>query len=244
MPNANRIRPSPERDARGHQGVGAATLGRWLAWREEDRQVWLDALLERLPSWLVLVDPVGSLPIFEDARHGQRFALLLEADVLVGLSPERVESVNAALARDWLQLFSPEVHLPAREVRVAAHLSGLTPMSFEGHEWIHRDSRPRLTGLLAERGWRLPSEAEWEVAWRVARPLAPFQFGEVELCADDWHVGYDGAPLDGRPWGSGAEVVRQWDRGGQSVDAVLPARRPIRSTSITQVRPAITLDSP
>lgn len=221
--------------------MGPATLGAWTSWRLEARQVWLDGLLERLPAWLALIEARAGLPVFEDARFGQRFALVLEETVVIGLTQERQEEVDAALSRDWLQLFSPEVHLPARRARVATHLAGLEPMLFEGHEWVHRDNRARLSDELCTRGWRLPSEAEWELQWRVARRLVPIEFGQVELCADDWHVGYEGAPLDGQPWGLGADLVRQWDSSGASVESVLPARRPVRSASITQVRPVIDL---
>lgn len=218
-----------------------ATLEVWTGWGLDERQVWLDALLERLPAWLSRLEGREQLPLFEDTRFGQRFALVLEAPVVIGLTRERQQEVDAALARDWLQLFSPEVHVPARRAQVGAHLAGLRPMQFEGHEWVHRDNRPRLAAELRARGWRLPSEAEWELQWRVARRLVPLEFGQVELCADAWHVGYEGAPTDGRPWGAGAEVVREWDQVGASVEAVMPSRRPVRSASITQVRPVIDL---
>lgn len=218
-----------------------ATLEVWTGWGLDERQVWLDALLERLPAWLSRLEGREHLPRFEDTRFGQRFVLVLEAPVVIGLTRERQEEVDAALARDWLQLFSPEVHVPARRAQVSTHLAGLRPMQFEGHEWVHRDNRARLAAELRTRGWRLPSEAEWELQWRVARRLAPLEFGQVELCADEWHVGYEGAPTDGRPWGTGAEVVREWDQFGASVEAVMPSRRPVRSASITQVRPVIDL---
>ena len=205
--------------------MGPATLSVWTGWRTEEQQVWLDALLERLPAWLALIEPGPSLPLFEDTRHHHRFALVLEAPVIIGLTAERMEQVTVAMARDWLQLFSPEVYLPSREARVGVHLAALRPMVFEGHEWVHRDNRDRLERELGARGWRLPSEAEWELQWQLARGRAPIEFGQVELCADDWHVGFEGAPLDGQPWGRGAEVM--------------PSRRPVRSTSIAQVRPVI-----
>ena len=215
------------------------TLSEWTAWGPEVRQVWLDGLLERLPPWLVLLEASPELPVFEDSRHGLRFALAPEATVIIGLTQDRLEDVNAALARHWLQLFSPEVHLPARRARVGSHLTATEPMVFEGHEWVHRDNRDRLRKELAARSWRLPSEAEWELEWRLLRTLTPIRFGQVELCADDWHIGYAGAPIDGTPWGQGADLVRQWEPSGGTVDAVMPGRRPIRSASITQVRPVI-----
>jgi hypothetical protein len=203
------------------------------------RQVWLDGLLERLPPHLQLIEAQTLAPGFLDVRHGTRFALALRARVTVGLTRQRLDEVSEVLDHDWLASFSPEVHFPPRELEVPAHLVATAPVALDGHEWIHRDERPRVLAELERRGWRLPTEVEWELHWRVLRGPVGLTFGEGELCADDWHLSFEGAPRDASAWGSGAEVVRRGDPDRRSVEGLMPGRRPIRSTSLFKLRPVI-----
>jgi formylglycine-generating enzyme required for sulfatase activity len=228
----------------------------WVAMPDGARRVWLDGLLEQLPTWLAFVGleaPPGVdaapgapaarlLAAFEDTRHGARFVLLPRARVTVGVTRERLLEVMATLDRAPLQVFSPEVAAPARELEVPAHLVAITPMAFEKQEWVHRLAVPRLLRELAVRGWRLPSEVEWEAHFRALVPTAPLpSMTEGELCQDDWHVGYDATLLDAEPRGRSAEVVRIAGVGPDDVRSIVPARTPLRSIGGAFVRPVIGL---
>jgi hypothetical protein len=229
----------------------------WASMTDGARRVWLDALLERLPSWLAFVGlaapvqddaspdsapAVPPLASFEDTRHGDRFVLLPSVRVTIGVTRERLLEVMAALDRAPLQVFSPEVSLPARELEVPAHLVATAPMSFEKQEWVHRLAVPRLARELVIRGWRLPSEVEWEAHFRALAPrVALPSMVEGELCLDDWHVGYDPDLRDAEPRGRSAEVVRIAGVGPDDVRSIVPARTPLRSVGGAYVRPVIAL---
>jgi hypothetical protein len=62
---------------------------------------------------------------------------------------------------------------------------------------------------------------------------------EGELCLDDWHIGYDGAPADASPRGQSAEVVRQAAADPGDLRSILPARLPVRSAGGACARPVI-----
>ncbi len=209
----------------------------WTRADAAERQVWLDGLLERLPLERMRDD--GGAPRF---RHpsGVGLVLIFEAVVRVGLDAERFMRAEALGAR-VPTVFSPEVHVPLREVRVPAHLCATEPVAFEGRGWLLRDAVPRLRSWLDARGWRLPSECEWEAQWALG-PDAGLTFGAMgELCLDDWHASYQGAPSDASPWGTGAELVKTGSRDAAQLESAIASRRPVRTVGLVQARPVIDL---
>jgi formylglycine-generating enzyme required for sulfatase activity len=121
-----------------------------------------------------------------------------------------------------------------------------------------------VRGLTA-RGWRAPSEAEWEFVARaaadslddVAPPTTPAdrllsELGNTpELCRDSWHPTWEGAPHDASPWGDGHEVTRGgghgtrytgWTASPAWTECVWPSRSQIASSPRpVRVRPVVGL---
>jgi hypothetical protein len=215
------------------------TRTEWDSAPAAERQVWLDGVLERWP--LERLPDGGSAPRFVHSS-GVGFVLVFAAQARVGLDAARYEAVETVAAR-VPTLFSPEVHVPLREVAVPAHLCATAPVTFEGSAWVLRDAVPRLRAWLDGWGWRLPSECEWEAQWALG-PDAGLTFGTPgEVCLDDWHRSYEGAPTDASPWGTGAELVKAGSRSPDDVESAIPSRRPIRSVGLVQARPVIPLSS-
>lgn len=217
------------------------SLEEWLALTAGARNVWLDGLQDQLPSWLTLVEANGALPTFEDTRHAQRFALIPDARVLIGVTRHRFDAILEALDRSPMQVFNADVASPARELSVPAHFASVHPMRFEQHEWVSRMAVPRLKQVLLDRAWRLPGELEWELHFRELHPRTPLpSLFEGELCADDWRLGYD-TLVDAAPRGQGAELVRVASNDPDDVRSIVPARLPLRSVGGAYVRPVIDL---
>jgi hypothetical protein len=213
------------------------TRAQWASSGAEERQVWLDALLKRVPLERVADDGAGAR--FVDAS-GLGFVAVFEAVVRVGLDRARFAAVQALIDR-VPALFSPEVHVPSRDVVVPTHLCALAPVTFEGSAYLLREAIPRLVDWLGVRGWRLPTECEWEAQWALG-PASGLAFGTPgEVCLDDWHRSYDGAPDDASARGGGASLVKFGTRSADAVESVIASRRPIRSVGLVQARPVIPL---
>ncbi len=219
------------------------TFEAWELATDAQRRVWLDGLLERLPVDLELDPDTAGLPQFSH-RTGVGFILIFEDVVRLGLDADRLAAVDEAINRSPMTLYSPEVHVPIRDVTVPMHLCARRPIEIDGYDWVMRTSVPRVLEVLSERGWRLPSECEWELQWNVGRSRPEFRFGEPgDLCLDSWHISYQGAPRDASAWGTGAELVKYGQPDPTGVHWEVTSRRPIRSVGMVQVRPVIDVPS-
>lgn len=217
------------------------TLEHWLASTEAQREVFIDELLERLPSTVSRIEGEGPLPHF--VSFETRFIFVPASTVTVGLTRERAEAAYAALDQSPFQIFSPEVHAPAWVGDVPMHLAATVAMVHEGYDWVPRQAVPDLRTTLRTRGWRAPTEAEWELQFWSLRTLAPIAFSPFgELCQDSWAPGYT------LPFAAGSlsrgneyEVVRVASFEANSPAAAMPTRRPLRSTSMVAMRPIIEI---
>lgn len=213
----------------------------WLALAEAQREVVIDQLLERLPSTVSRIEGEGPLPHFQSCET--HFIFVPASTVTVGLTRERAEAAYAALEQSPLQIFSPEVHVPAWVGEVPMHLAATVPMVHEGYDWVPRQSVPDLRAQLRTRGWRAPTEAEWELQFWSLRTLAPIAFSPFgELCQDSWAPGYT-LPFDAGSLSRGGEheVVRLASFDANSPATAMPSRRPLRSTSMVAMRPIIDI---
>lgn len=159
-------------------------------------------------------------------------------DEAAELRPPRRVRVPTCLVADEPLAWGQLVKLGLDESKLA--INGVSPVAVGA-----------LLGAVTRFGWRAPSEAEWEYACRCVEdeprdtppPLESTgrllgtglaRLGHfVELCADDWHDDFAGAPVTPR-WGRGHDVLRGHGRGSHFVgwqqsaawgEAVWPGRR-------------------
>lgn len=189
------------------------------------RRVLLDQLLERLPSWLELVELLEQ-PRWKDTRSGEGWRLFTGGEVTLGLTPERLAAIEAICAAHPFSTFDPTVYLPAQALEVGPFLMMEQPLGTEGEPryFLSAVNDSEGQALLSRRGGRLPTEAEWEFAWwAVQTQPEHWAMASAELCADAW------APRMGpfRPAETGeAQVVRTSSPRPDAPESVLPSRQP------------------
>lgn len=218
------------------------SLLEWPQLDERQRGVLLDQLLERLPEWLELVS-AGAQPRFRDTRSGETWRLFCGGPLTLGATPERLAAIDAFQALHPLTMFDPTVYWPVREVRVSPFLLMERVISLEGEPRIFfRDVVEEQRELLAARGERLPTEAEWEFAWwAVQQQKEHWEPVISELCADGWrpHL-LDQAAVDPLIPGEPA-VVRSGSFDPRTLESVMPPRLPLAVVRMVSIRAALDL---
>jgi len=205
----------------------------------EAREVLLDSLLETLPSWLELVSSKGLAPRFRDARSGEPWRLFPGGEVELGVTPLLVEQVEQLLMRHPLRSSPLTTHFEARTVSVEPFLMMEQVIS---HPATPGEPRVLLTNHVAEAKRllqtyeaRLPTEPEWEYAWRLVQYEAGgWVPAPCELCAEAWSL--DGVAVEGPPG-----VVRSASFDREEFDWVLPARQPLKGVRFATIRPTRSL---
>jgi hypothetical protein len=220
----------------------SSPFSRWTALDAAERRVALDAALEQLPAWLELVDAEAATPRFVDRRHGEGWRLFAGGPFAMGATAERVEATEAVLAQRLDLSWSAEVHGPPRALALPPFLLMEEPVRGQDGDatWYLGDVVRSVTQALAERGVRLPSDAEWEYAHRavLAAPGA-WRTGEMELCADGWRPSLEALPADGSPVPGGPAVCREGSLDPADVEYLMPARFPLASVRLVQLRAAL-----
>lgn len=219
-----------------------SALFEWARLDEQHRGVLLDQLLERLPEWLELVS-MGDQPRFRDTRSGETWRLFCGGPVTLGATPERLEAIDAFQQAHPLTMFDPTVYWPVREVRVSPFLMMERVISLEGEPRVFfRDVVGEQKEVLAARGERLPTEAEWEFAWwSVQGQREHWEPVISELVADGWrpHL-MEQAAVDPLIPG-GPEVVRSGSFDPRSLESVMPPRLPLAVVRMVSIRPVLDL---
>lgn len=219
------------------------TLDHWLRADADARLIILDAVLERLPpgyrSQRDAGHRVGAFPQFVHEETGVLFNAILGGVSRFGMTElrwRRAVAMHSMWAVEWgedgrvapLDRRDVAALMPARDVEIAPALVADSPLLFLVLKKFGLDETKltswgfaptQLSMLLRAvtvRGWRAPSEAEWEYALRTTsgdhsdggRIEGDDSFGvHHELCRDDFAETLAGYPERGSR-GNGHEVLR------------------------------------
>lgn len=213
----------------------------WPRLDEQARRVLLDGLLERLPPWLELLELGSAQPRFTDSRSGETWRLFCGGRLTMGVTPERLEAIEAFQRLEPMTLFDPTVYWPVREVTLAAFFLMESVIAVRGEpRFFFNDVKGEQAVLLAERCQRLPSEAEWEFAWwALQRQRSHWDVGTSELCADGWRPQLRELAAVNPLVAGGPEVVRSASFDARTLDSVFPSRLPLSLVRLVTIRPAL-----
>jgi hypothetical protein len=175
---------------------------------------------------------------------GDRFIAVPGGQLRMGLSADDIYAAYRARRSQRYELgWDPAIvrSRPAHIVRLAPFLIARTPARRTGIlpgdapmrvaseaelEWVLREGdQTRWVGLRPR--VVLTSKNRLRVLARDTTSREGNGFGvhglheRVMACADDWHATYQGAPSDGRSWGTGGHVVRYGHAAWQNADEEL-----------------------